>query len=421
MKSIFHHILLLVTVLIAAIPAMAYTVDEIPNVHVADRTRYVTNPDGIMSAAAQTRADSIIAGIWRQTSAEVVAVIVNSIGDDDATDFATRLYTKWGIGKADNDNGLLVLVVKDQHKVVLRTGYGMEGVMPDALTARVWRNYMIPSFRNDDYDQGMIDGLTEISRILTVPGVSEELKSKYANDSRAGNAGGTDELWKIYVAFALAITGFALVILLWTLFSTRRRSEYDRYQSLSRLKTALLVLSFLALGMPLLLYLFTTWRMKRLRNKPHRCMNCGHKMRKLDEETDNQYLTPAQDFEERINSVDYDVWLCPQCNATDILPFVNKQSSYTVCKQCGARACTMSGDHILRQATTSREGQGVKNFTCRHCHAVTSIPYVIPILAAPIIIGGGGGERGGFGGGGGFSGGSFGGGMTGGGGSTGSW
>ncbi|MCM1517595.1 MAG: TPM domain-containing protein [Pseudoflavonifractor sp.] len=420
MRLTRYNIINIVILTIAALTApaaMAYTIDEIPNVHVADRTRYVSNPDGILSPEAQTRTDSIIADIWRTTSAEVVAVIVNSIGDEDPTDFATRLYSKWGIGKADNDNGLLVLVVKDQHKVTLRTGYGMEGVMPDALTAHVWRDYMIPSFKTDDYDGGMLSGLGEIHRILTVPGAAAELRSKYANDRNAGN--GESDLWSMYVRLAVIMTAIALVMLLWTLLSSRGRSTYDRYQALSRLKVPLLVLSFLALGMPLPLFLFTAWQMKRLRNKPHKCQNCGHVMKKLDENTDNMYLTPAQDFEERINSVDYDVWLCPQCNATDILPFVNKQSGYTVCNRCGARACTMSGDHILRHATATREGQGVKDYTCRHCHAVTSIPYVIPVAAAPLIIGGGGG-RGGFGGGG-FSGGSFGGGMTGGGGSTGSW
>lgn len=420
MKLSIHNIiraLLLTLTFSVTVPVMAYTVDEIPNVHVADRTRYVSNPDGILSPEAQTRADSIIADIWHTTSAEVVAVIVNTIGDEDPTDFATRLYTKWGIGKADNDNGLLVLVVKDQHKVTLRTGYGMEGVMPDALTAHVWRDYMIPSFKTENYDAGMLTGLGEIHRILTVPGAAEELKSKYANDRNAGNGG--EDLWPMYVKFSGVLTAIALVVVLWTIVSSRGRSDYDRYQSLSRLRIPLLVLSFLALGMPLILFYFTVWRMKRLRNKPHKCQNCGHIMKKLDENTDNQYLTPAQDFEERINSVDYDVWLCPQCNATDILPFVNKLSAYTVCNRCGARACTMSGDHILRHATASREGQGVKEYTCRHCHAVTSIPYVIPVAIAPIVIGGGGG-RGGFGGGG-FSGGSFGGGMTGGGGSTGSW
>ena len=58
-----------------AFVASAYTVERVPNVHVADRTRYVSNPDGILSIEAQTQADTIISRIWRETSAEVVAVV----------------------------------------------------------------------------------------------------------------------------------------------------------------------------------------------------------------------------------------------------------------------------------------------------------------------------------------------------------
>ena len=146
-----------------AFVASAYTVERVPNVHVADRTRYVSNPDGILSIEAQTQADTIISRIWSETSAEVVAVVVNEIEGADINTFATELFTHWGLGKKDNDNGLLVLIVKGQRKAVLRTGYGMEGVMPDAVASRIIRNDMAPHFKNEDYDAGTLAALTTIS------------------------------------------------------------------------------------------------------------------------------------------------------------------------------------------------------------------------------------------------------------------
>ena len=103
----------------------AYTPRDIPNVHLADRTRYVSNPDGVLSPAAETRLDSLLAGVWRSTSAEVTVVAVDSIEGDDIDSFATELFSLWGIGKRDNDNGLLILIARAQRRAVLRTGYGL--------------------------------------------------------------------------------------------------------------------------------------------------------------------------------------------------------------------------------------------------------------------------------------------------------
>lgn len=144
-------------------------------------------------------------------------------------------------------------------------------------------------------------------------------------------------------------------------------------------------------------------------------------MHKLDEATDNNYLTPAQDMEEHLNSVDYDVWLCDNCGEKDVIPYINRRSAYTVCPKCGARASVLSGNRILRQPTTHTEGQGVRIYSCRNCREQVFKPYSIAkLVSAPIVIFPGGGSGGGFGGGG-FSGGSFGGGGTSGGGASGGW
>lgn len=395
-----------------------YTVKEIPNVHIENRTRYVSNPDAILSPDAQTLADSIISSIWSKTSSEVVAVIVNEIEPADIDAFATDLFTDWGIGKKDNDNGLLLLVAKDMRRAVIRTGYGMEGVIPDIIAGRIIRDNMIPHFRNGDYDRGTLEALVSLEKIITTPGATEELMSKYGNDAGARSSNDPD-LFKSYLIFALVLSLFTGIYMVMTLWQTRKLDRFERYMRLDKLTSPLLLASFLGLGIPVIFYLTHRFILKRLRNKPRICPNCEHKMEKLDENRDNDYLTPAQDMEERINSIDYDVWLCPQCGETDILPYVIKSSAYTVCNCCGARACSLRSDRIIRNATHLREGQGVKEYICSNCKNISHITYVLPKLAAPVVIVGGGSGRG-FGGGG-FSGGSFGGGFTGGGGASGGW
>ena len=139
-------------------------------------------------------------------------------------------------------------------------------------------------------------------------------------------------------------------------------------------------------------------------------------MRKLDEEEDNRYLTPQENTEERLNSVDYDVWLCDHCGNTLVYPYENQFTQYQKCPSCHSRAYSFEGDHILRRATTVSTGLGEKRYYCAHCHKTDCKQYIIPIIVAAAVVGSGR-RGGGFGGG--FSGGSFGGGSFGGGGAGG--
>ena len=122
--------------------AATYTVDRIPNVHLADGTRFVSDPDNILSPEALAQADADMRDIRRSTSAEAVVVVVDDIEGGDIDSFATELFTKWGLGKSDVDNGLLILVAKDLRRAAIRPGYGLEGVLPDVVCAGILRNQM---------------------------------------------------------------------------------------------------------------------------------------------------------------------------------------------------------------------------------------------------------------------------------------
>ena len=193
--------------LLAALGCAAMTVDRVPNVHVADRTRYVSNPSGVLSDAAVASLDRQLGEIWKSTSAEVVIVAIDRIdGDMTPEEFATALFEKWGIGKADNDNGLLILVSRDDRAAQIRTGYGLEGVLPDIVAGRILRNDMFPRFREGDYDGGVQAALSTINTILTDPIAAEEIKSEVENDARHPDDDG-ELLFKI----VLTLMGFAAV------------------------------------------------------------------------------------------------------------------------------------------------------------------------------------------------------------------
>lgn len=117
-KSLRIILLAAATILIAGIMhSTTYSVATVPNVHLTDSTRFVTNPDGLLSADAEARANAMLQTLMQQTSAEVVCVAVNDI-DADPDDFATELFRSWGIGKKDKNNGVLMLIVKRSEDVV---------------------------------------------------------------------------------------------------------------------------------------------------------------------------------------------------------------------------------------------------------------------------------------------------------------
>lgn len=408
----------------------AIGIDEVPNVHVADRTRYVSNPSGVLSDEAVSRLDSEIASLWDDTSVELVVVAVDRI-DSSLTpeEFATKLFEKWGIGKQDKDNGVLVLLSRDDHAAIIRTGYGVEGALPDIIAGRIIRNVMFPLYREGKYDEGTVEGVESIAEVLRNPELAEELKSKYASDSRRGlddDLSGA-ELFNMYLGLAAAVAVALLLLVIYAVYSSRKLDDVQRYRALDQYRTLVLFGLFFTLGMALPAALILGLKMRRIRRHRRNCPHCGTRMELIDEEHDNDYLTPAQDTEERINSIDYDVWHCPKCHQTEILPYINRQNNYTVCDRCGARAMSLVDRRTLRQPTVSTEGEGVDIYMCKNCGNQHQKRFRIPrkpdpaaAVAAGAILGSALG-RGGSGGGGGFSGGSFGGGMTGGGGAGGRW
>ncbi len=410
---------------VCAVLAAAYTPQQIPNVHVADSMRFVSDPDNILSAQTVASLDMMLKGIRRTSSAEAAIVIVDNIEGQDIDSFATELFELWGLGKDDKDNGLLILVAKDLRRAAIRPGYGLEGVLPDITCGQILREKMFPEFAEGNYDTGLLAATSTISQILNDPMAVEEIMSRERDaDTPAGE---TDDFFYIYITLA----AFAAIVMLFWLFIllhiTSKLDKHERYARIAQYRPVFLIVTFLGLGIPLVASLPLIIILQHWRNSPRICNRCGSKMKRLDEATDNQFLDPGQDLEEQLGSVDYDVWHCPDCNETDIEQYVNNSSVYKPCPRCSIRAYSLRSQRILIQPTTRNEGAGVRFYHCRACGYDHDENYRIPrkqddsalLAAAAIGAAAASGRGGGFGGG--FGGGGFGGGSTGGGGASGGW
>lgn len=150
----------------AAADARVWRPGDVPNVQLADRSRYVSNPDGILSAGAVARLDSLCGALRGQGLAQVAVAALDDIEGGDTFTFAMQLFGGWGVGRKDVDNGLGILLVRDLHEIRFVTGPGLEGVLPDALCKRIQLNFMLPYFREGDYDAGMVAGVGAVAELL---------------------------------------------------------------------------------------------------------------------------------------------------------------------------------------------------------------------------------------------------------------
>lgn len=165
MRKLLLILLLLLPCL--AVEARTYRTDEIPNVQLADAQRYVSNPDGILAPEVVERIDSVCGALRQRGIAQVAVVAVDNIAGGDPFSFAIDLFGGWGVGRAKDNNGLGILLVKDLREIRFVTGGGLEGVLPDAICKRIQLKYMLPYFREGNYSAGMAAGLEAVGQLLS--------------------------------------------------------------------------------------------------------------------------------------------------------------------------------------------------------------------------------------------------------------
>jgi uncharacterized protein len=419
-----------------------YTVKTVLNPITTNAHAFVSNPDGILKQETVDQLNVMIDSLRSQTGAEVAVVAINSIGLEEIKPFATSLFKEWKIGKEKQDNGLLLLFVLDQRKVTFETGYGLEGVLPDAICKRIQIQNMIPEFKNGNYDAGMLAGVRRVNAIIRKEPVQEEVVAPIPWDQILPIAGA------VYIIF---------IILSWIWISnsiqkvktnTKLPNNIARFKALKTEKAGIVSLFSLILpivgfagilffAQPIYLLLlipvpFTTIpaniygriMMTKIRREPIACNSCGGKMHILSEKEEDTHLKLAQQFEEQLHATDYDVFVCDTCKNEAIFT-LDKPSAYSECPKCGTKAFILKDKRMVVAPTYISAGTERVTYHCKFCGYEENDNHNIPRLTRTggAIVGGAvaGGLFSGGGGFGGGGGGSFGGGMSGGGGATSGW
>jgi uncharacterized protein len=130
---------------------------EIPFLH-----GRVNDVAGMLSDAAVTELERILKQHEDSTTNQVVVLTIPSLEGEPLEEYSIRVAETWKIGTAENDNGVILLIVRDERMVRIEVGSGLEGSLTDAACGLIIRREIVPRFREGDYDGGIRGGVEAI-------------------------------------------------------------------------------------------------------------------------------------------------------------------------------------------------------------------------------------------------------------------
>ncbi|MCE8425833.1 MAG: TPM domain-containing protein [Candidatus Methanoperedens sp.] len=187
---------ILTIMFLAFIPLMASAI-EYPTIHA-----FVTDNANIISSDYEQKITRLAQEIHKNTTVEVAVLTIDTLNGDTIEDYAVKTFEKNGIGKNDKDNGLLIIVAKQEREYRFEVGYGLEGTIPDSMKVTIGDRIIVPNFKNGDYGKGIYESMLVINGLVTK---NPEVVSKYSSNSTST----TNDP----IGFAIFFTAIIIVII----------------------------------------------------------------------------------------------------------------------------------------------------------------------------------------------------------------
>jgi uncharacterized protein len=129
-------------------------------------TRHVTDLTGTLSAQQIDQLDAQLVALEKRKGAQLVVLMVGSTQPQDIESYSLAVAEANKVGRKGPDDGVLLLIAKNDRRVRIEVGYGLEGAIPDAAAARIIREYIAPKFRANDYYGGINDALGALTQLV---------------------------------------------------------------------------------------------------------------------------------------------------------------------------------------------------------------------------------------------------------------
>src|ERR1700719_3907159 len=130
-------------------------------------TGRVVDQAGVMSADSRNTVETKLKDLEDKSGIQLVVATVKSLQGSDIETYANELFRNWKLGEAKKNNGVLLLIAPNEHKVRIEVGYGLEGTLTDALSSVIISSAIVPRFKSNDFTGGIERGVDGIISVLS--------------------------------------------------------------------------------------------------------------------------------------------------------------------------------------------------------------------------------------------------------------
>jgi uncharacterized protein len=127
----------------------------------------VTDLTQTLTPEQQSQLEAKLASFEQQKGSQIAVLIVPSTKPEEIEQYSIRVVDAWKLGREKPDDGVLLLVAKDDRKMRIEVGYGLEGAIPDLIAKRIVTEIMAPSFRHGDYYGGINNALEQVMKLIS--------------------------------------------------------------------------------------------------------------------------------------------------------------------------------------------------------------------------------------------------------------
>ena len=127
---------------------------------------YVNDHAGHISSATELKIENFLRGFEASDSTQLVILTINSLEGEFLEEYSLRVAESWKLGQKDKDNGALLLIAKQERKMRIEVGYGLEGKLTDLFAGRIIDNEIKPRFKAGDFEGGIIAGVTSMAEAV---------------------------------------------------------------------------------------------------------------------------------------------------------------------------------------------------------------------------------------------------------------